>query len=214
MGANALEAALQDFGAPSEQPFAMADPFAGSRAEPVFEMPPPDEGPDIDTLIAQAVADAEEALAIRLAAQHAEAFAAERQRHDEEMQTLNARIGQEIGTRVASAVSEMEDRVVDLTGAVAARILSASLLTEELRERSIAALAETIRNAMQDEEALRVNVSGPASLHESLCAALPDGGARIRFTETAGLDLTVTLDESVYETRIGEWSKAMSEILT
>src|SRR5438445_818949 len=63
-------------------------------------------------------------------------------------------------------------------------------------------------------EAERIGVRGPLSLFEPLKAALGDRAANLDFTEAPGFDLTVTIDETVFETRIAEWSASLSEVLT
>ena len=36
---------------------------------------------------------------------------------------------------------------------------------------------------------------------------------RMRFVEAPGADLSVSIDETVYETRLAEWSGALSEVI-
>ncbi len=55
---------------------------------------------------------------------------------------------------------------------------------------------------------------GPSSLFETLREALGSRAANLDFVEAAGLDLTVTIDETVFETRIAEWSSTLSEVLS
>lgn len=216
MPASALANALKDFGVRSgrgAEPFAMASP----HAEPAFE-PPAFEGNaafeavDMDALVGQAVAEAEAALTERLTAEHAEALQAEQARHAGEVAELNRHFAEEASERIAASIQTMEDRVVVLTSAVAARILGMAL-TDDVRQRSIERLGETISEAIHDNEAVRVRVRGSQPLYEALKAALPQHAEHLDFTESVSFDLTVTIDDSVFETRMAEWSAALSEAL-
>ena len=55
---------------------------------------------------------------------------------------------------------------------------------------------------------------GPLSLFETLKASLGPRAANLDFVEAPGFDLTVAIDEAVFETRIAEWSAALSEALS
>lgn len=212
----ALAKALKDFGA---KPGAIADPydFGQSFALPVDQAPPVfDEPvfapPDTGALVAEAVAQAEAALAERLAAEHAEALRIERERHAEEVASLQAGFAEEASATIATRLGELEQRLVDLTGAVAARILG-GVLTDDLRARSIERLAAIIRDALADDDALRIRVHGNQALFEALRARLERHADQFDFDEGTLLDLTITIDDSVYETRLAEWSAALAETL-
>ncbi|TIR88239.1 MAG: hypothetical protein E5X08_32115, partial [Mesorhizobium sp.] len=103
--------------------------------------------------------------------------------------------------------------VAELTAATVARIIG-GVVSDDLQERSIEALARTVSAAIADSEAVRIGVRGPLSLFEPLKASLGDRAANLDFTEAAGFDLTVTIDETVFETRIAEWSASLSEVLS
>ena len=62
--------------------------------------------------------------------------------------------------------------------------------------------------------AARIGVRGPLSLFEPLKAALGSRAANLDFAEAPGFDLTVSIDETVFETRIAEWSASLSEVLS
>ena len=216
MRALALANALKDFG---EQPRAAAVPFA---APPDFVMPQADlpafppmpeaEPVDTDALVAEAVAQAEAALAGRLAQEHAEALQAERDRHAEELAVVQGRLAEEASHKIVARFDEVERRLSDLTTAVTARILGV-VLTDDIRERSIARLAGIIRDALSDEEAVRIRVRGSLPLYEALKAKLPAHADQIDFAESPDFDLSVAIDDSVFETRLAEWSAALAEAL-
>jgi hypothetical protein len=210
MSAAALFDLLQDFGrrpphvreaAPAGIPRDMITEFS--------ESPPP---PDPSELIAAEVERAEAALAERLANEHAAALEAERESHAAEIDALTKRLGEEAGAAISARLAEMEARVSELATTATARIVS-RLLSAEVQNRSLESLARAIRAAATDAQAVRIRVSGPLALFEALCAAAPEHAANLDHVEASGFDLTVAIDEDIFETRISEWSAAISEIL-
>ena len=87
-------------------------------------------------------------------------------------------------------------------------------LSDELAKRSLESLAQSIRAAVGDTEAVRIQVRGPQSLFETLQAALGERGGSFDYVEAPGLDLIVSIDGNLFETRLSEWAGAMQEILS
>ncbi|AZO28117.1 MULTISPECIES: hypothetical protein [unclassified Mesorhizobium] len=208
MASGALFDLLPDFGLRS--PRAGQAPVAAD-IERKPEISPPQA--DIGALIAEAVADAEAALEARLTAAHRAALEAERRANDDAAKAFLESFGGDLGAAVAMRVDAMEARVADLTATTVARIIG-GIVSDDLQKRSLAALAQTISAAVADGEAVRIVVRGPLSLFEPLRAALGDRAANLDFTEAPGFDLTVTIDDTVFETRIAEWSASFSEVLS
>ena len=208
MPSAALFDLLPDFG---PRPAHTGKPLAAPDLERKPDATPPQA--DIGTLIAEAVADAEAALEARLAATHQAALEAERQAHDDAAKALLEGFGGDLGTAVTSRIDAMEARVAELAGATIARIIG-GVVSDDLQTRSLAALAATIGAAVADNEAVRIGVHGPLSMFEPLKAALGSRAANLDFTEAPGFDLSVTIDEAVFETRIAEWSATLSEALS
>ena len=180
-------------------------------AEPRPETPAPQA--DIGALIAEAVIDAEAALEARLAVAHQAALEAERQASAEEAKAFLESFGGDVGVAVAARIDAMEAKVSELVGATVARIIG-GIVSDDLQKRSLEVLAGTIREAVGDGEAVRIAVRGPLSLFETLKASLGPRAANLDFVEAPGFDLTVAIDEAVFETRIAEWSSALSEALS
>jgi len=208
MASAALFDLLPDFGSRSS---AANQAPAARAAEHMPAAPAPQA--DIGALIAEAVVEAEAALEARLALAHQAALDAERQASDDAAKAFLESFGGDLGTAVAGRIEAMEQRVAELTGATVARIVG-GLLSDDLQERSLQALSRTISAAVADSEAVRIGVRGPLSLFEPLSAALGSRAANLDFTEASGFDLTVTIDETVFETRIAEWSASLSEVLS
>ena len=168
---------------------------------------------DITVLIAEAVAEAEAALETRLSAEHHAAMEAQRLTSEEASRALLAGLGNDVGAAIARRIDALESRVTDLVAATVARIVG-GVLSDDLQKRSLDALARAVRDATGDSDAVRIVVRGPSSLFETLREALGSRAANLDFVEAAGLDLTVTIDETVFETRIAEWSSTLSEVLS
>jgi hypothetical protein len=163
--------------------------------------------------IAAAVAQAEAALAERLNAEHAEERAAQEARHALELQQLQTELGEQAGRAIADGFAELESNVVARTSSVVARILAVSL-TEDVKRGAIEELRRSIVAAIGDREAVRIRVRGPVSLFEALKLGLERFAEQVEFSEAAGFDLSVSVDNTLFETRMAEWSSALSEVLS
>lgn len=219
MASVALANALKDFGArpssvgvePLMAPMGFPElPEIPEPEQPAFALPEP---VDTDALIAEAVAKAEEALRESLAAEHDEVLKAERERHARDMIELQAQLADEASAKIETGIAAMEAKVIELTSAVTARILG-SVMTDDLSRRSIERLAEFIREALTDDEAVRIRVRGSQALFNALKAKLPRYAEQFDFAETPNFDLSVTIDDSVFETRLAEWSAVLAEVLS
>ena len=144
-------------------------------------------------------------------ARHDAEMARERERHETAFAELAARSGAEAAQLIDRRFAELEAQLVDITTGVAARILGASL-ADDIRERAVAQLADTIRAALSDGEAVRIRVRGAPSLCETLEKALDSHAEQVEFHVSDGFDLTVDIDDSIFETRLSEWSTAISEV--
>jgi hypothetical protein len=169
--------------------------------------------PDINVLLGKAAAEAEAMAVARLATEHEAQLFQLREDHAREIDAMSQQLGERAGAIVAARLDAMETTLREHMATVTARILG-GVLSDELTKRSISALSESVRTTLRDREATRIEVRGPQALFESFAAALGERGPELSFVETTGFDLTVSLDGAVFETRLGEWSQALSEILS
>jgi hypothetical protein len=204
MTALALFDVLKDFGTRPQQ---AASDVSALYAEPIA---PP--RPNVEDIIAAEVAKAEAALEERLALVHSAELEALREQHAVEMDGVLRRIGETAGDAIALRLGEMEERIGYQAASAAARILG-SFLSDELQKRSMASLAQSIREAVAGRESFRIEVRGPQSLYEALHAALGEKSGHFGYVEAPGFDLSVTIDGNLFETRLSEWSAVLSEIL-
>jgi hypothetical protein len=209
MAALRLIDALPDFGAPVHAEREARTPDTVHRPA----SPPQPPAVDIEGMIRAAVARAEEALAARLAAEHEAALQAERKRYAEELQALARSFGDEAGATIAARLAEIERGVGEHVSAAVARLLG-GILSGDLQRRSLDSLAKAIAAAVDDADAVRIEVRGPQSLFSGLSTALAGHAASLHHVEADGFDLSVTIDGTVFETRLSEWSAILSEVLS
>ena len=204
---------LQDFGAsPPPLPAAMAEPRPAPReaeGPPPVDWPRPDPAVDVQTEIARAEAALEERLTLAHSAELEELKLA----HANELGSMLQNFGTSAGEAIATRMAEMESRIGEQSAAAATRILGA-FLSEELQKRSLESLAQSIRTAVTDREAVRIEVRGPQSLFATLSEALGDRAGEFDFIEAPGFDLVVNIDGNLLETRLSEWAAVLSDILS
>ena len=210
MAALALFDVLQDFGkrAPNAAPsFAAPQPRPDARQKSSPPQPSQQELIQIEVAKAQAVMEAS------LGVAHEAELEVLRREHADEIALMLRRFGDNAGATIAARIDELESRIGELASAAAARILG-SVLSDDLTRRSIESLARSVREAAADREAVRIRVHGPQSMFEALRDSLGERAAHLDYTETAGFDLTVSVDGALFETRLSEWSSDLSEALS
>lgn len=200
---------LPDFAPPPPRPAPVAAPVP-SRVELSRPAPQPEPVPvDIDAIVAKAVAKAEADVALRLEELYEERAAEDRARHEEEMAALRTTLSVELASKAAAALSGLEQKAIAESTSICARILG-QIVDEHVRDQAVTALAAAVGNAVGDADAIRIRVSGPQSLFMPFAAAMGDHARHLEFVEADACDLTVSLDETLFETRLAEWSSALS----
>lgn len=204
MGA-ALADVLVDFGARPRAAVAR-----GAEPQPPAPQPPQPPPVDIDALIAEAVLRAEAEVSARFTIEMELRLREAGEAHQAELDRLRSETGMELGKMVVAGLADLERKTIDTTSSVAARILE-QVASGAVAAKAVAALAGAIRSAIDDAETIRVRVKGPQSLFLPLAAAMGEHSRHLDFIETDTVDLTVTIDETLFETRIAEWSAALAE---
>ena len=203
----ALNDILTDFGAPVRKPQAVQEP----AAEPAVEVEP--IVPPVPQFDFESEMEARQArLAERLEKEHAEALEAERHIHKQEMERFAAQYGEKAAALIVERLGVLETEISRMASQAVARMLAA-ILSDDLQKRSLDELQRVIRNALTDNEAVGIRIHGPLSLFEAVKPALGKRAEQIAYVESAGFDLTVTIDESIFQTRMAEWSEALTEVL-
>ena len=182
-----------------------------SVAPPEPPQPLPEQ-PDITEIVRIEVAVAEEALRIKLEAEHAAAIEAEQAAHRQELAAQMENLGREAAAAIEARLGELEQALAARLSGEVARILG-GLLTEDLQKRSVEELAARILEAVRDSETIRIEIRGPQSMFAGLSAVLGERIVNLDYIESDGFDLTATIDGTIIETRLSQWSEALSGIL-
>lgn len=207
MRSRSLAEALPDF---SRAPVT-AFPAKPARPQPATVGPQTSDA-EWQARLDKAVADAEARVTADLQTRHEAELEKLAETHRSELLTASQDFAATMGETIAARFRELEDRLTGLTTASAARLLS-GILSSDLNTRSIARMETVLRTALEDREAVKVTVRGPAALYEPLRAAMGDHADRMRFIEAPTADISVQIDETVYETRLAEWSGALAEVI-
>lgn len=174
------------------------------RSERLFAPPGVEEAADIELRISEAhargVAEgraaAEAEFAAATAAQAAgfeEKLAAERARWAEEQ-------GATLGETCASALDEMEQRLSRTVGELLKPVLS-----ESVRGRALEELTGVLHGMLSKGEYAKVVVSGPSDLLAAMETRLAGSHSGMSFVPSDGTDVSVSVDDTILETRIGAW---------
>ncbi len=210
MGQAALADFLTDFGARPRSVPPVAAPVL--TVLPTLQPAPPVPQVDIDAEIAKAVMAAEAELSERFEAVYEDRLATERAAHEAAMRDLGARLGTELGQRLDAALGAAEERIVGILSGSVSRIL-AQLATDAVAARAVGELARAVSEAIGDAEAVRVKVRGPQSMFMPLTVALGKHARHLELVESDGPDIMVTVDDTLFETRVSDWSRALDGIV-
>lgn len=213
MPGRSLVDALTDFG--RREPFEPLFDLPGSL--PDLPMPAPDPEPafvmpDIDAIVADAVARAEAALAERLSEAFEHRLEQERETHRKALADMQEQAGQASGTHLSEALEALEQRLVGATSAAAAQAI-APFVAADLQRKAVEELAAIVKAALRADGAVGIEVKGPQPLLEAFSAAMGEHAGRISASEAESHDLEVTINESIYETRLSDWAATLAEAL-
>jgi hypothetical protein len=203
MSARPLAQFLIDF---SKPPVAAA--AGGSLA--TFGLSPEDVESLIEEARAAALEEGREAGRIEAqaaAAQALGAYAAEAE--DALARARDAWVAEQaetLGARIAAGLEEMEHRIC----ALIAQCLRGVVL-DAVAAPAIAALAQTLREHLNDESHVVLRVCGPHDLTEALRSTLAPTIASMDFVESNQPDIVVTLGDTLLETRLAAWRTALND---
>lgn len=144
-------------------------------------------------------------------------------RHEEELRALAEQHAQQIRDFAAAHEQEVigmiHRRFQEMTQALSQSLAEQTLqvllpvFDEELCRRSVAMLAASVHDALQEAGVSEVVVRGPDHLYQQLKPFLDADGVESRFIETAGLDVSVEINETVLITRLAAWAQSLSEVV-
>lgn len=213
-GNSLLHSALRDFGAASgaaairmpEPAIAFDDPFPVAFPEPAALAPVV----DVEAAVAEAVAQAEDALRLELEARHRAAIEEMRVAHRAELERMAAEFGQSAAERIDAGIVALSEQVSDALSERVAHLLK-PFIGEKQTARAADALVEALRQALGERGGARVAARGPRLLWEQLQPALSRAGIQAEWEEGAGVDLSVSLGDTLWRTRLDSWFGDLNE---
>lgn len=180
--------------------------------------------PEIDmaALVEDARREAREQALEEAQAAHAEelqvAIAAERERalteRDEAMQAARQEWCAEEGSRFASLLSARLDQIAAVTNTALYSVLK-PLAIDARRRQSVEELAGAATLLLADGRAFRLSAKGPQDLLDAFLSALGTASARVDAeADDEAVDLRITCDQTIIETRVASWRDAVHEALS
>lgn len=133
-------------------------------------------------------------------------MAALTQEHAAEMERLTIDIGQNTAQQLISGLSAQTDAYCNQMTAQVTEILC-QLIDQDIVERSIAELSQTIQTVLADQDQLKMKLSGPKNLLDMVCDPLKQTVTSLEIEETDGQELTVLFDDQILSTRLAQWRK-------
>ncbi|SFQ70163.1 hypothetical protein [Nitratireductor indicus] len=208
----ALIDVLPDFSAPAPSlPELPEDDTFSTLATPLPHAPT--APPEVQTRPLEQRQEVNEAAIVeRLTRDHETAVAEIEARHAEELAAARRSLAEDAARLVQQRFDELEQQVIGLTAETTARILGV-VLTEDLQKKSIAELERIIREALDDRESVRIRLIGAPLLWEALKTGLGTKADHVDFSEGPGFDISLSIDEKLFETRLTEWSDALNGLI-
>jgi hypothetical protein len=210
-----LHSALRDFGAANsgatpirmpEPVIAFDEPFPIAFPEPIALAPVV----DVEAAVAEAVAQAEDALRLELEAQHQAVIEEMRVAHRAELERLAAELGHSAAERIDRGLTVLADQVSEALTERVAHLL-APFIGEKQTARAVDALVDALRQALAERGEARVAARGPRLLWEQLQPALKRAGIEAEWEEGAGVDLSVSLGDTLWRTKLDGWFGELSD---
>jgi hypothetical protein len=121
-----------------------------------------------------------------------------------ERQRWAAEQGERLAELIASELEQIEQRVSDCVS----RILQ-PLLAEQIRGRAVDELARSLGAMLSKGEFAKITISGPQDLLSAMEARLDGSQAGLSFEVADGVELSVSADDTILETRIGSWGETI-----
>ncbi|MBN8910855.1 MAG: hypothetical protein J0H65_02120 [Rhizobiales bacterium] len=135
----------------------------------------------------------------------AEAAAFE-QRLVAERQAWASEQGERLATQIGEGLETVERRISDLVSDALKPVLR-----EQIRVKAVEELARTLNILLSKGAYARIAVSGPADLVDRMKTAIAADHAGLSFVEGAGVEVTVSADDTILATQIEAWVDALSE---
>lgn len=203
---------LKDFGAPQPQPLPPELVSDFDFPETSFDLPEVALEPAVDVEEEKSKARAEgyEAAAAELAGQHEEQLAQIAAKHRAEIEALTARYEGAVTERVETFLTEMKASVCDIVDASVAGVLS-PFVRQEVARAAGARFAADVAEEIGQGRTVKLSVKGPDRFIEMMRKRLDPLVTEVEYEESAEIDMTLEVGDSILVTRLKTFVEAMEE---
>lgn len=148
-------------------------------------------------------------LRAEMEAEFSAALAAEQESFARKLQEARERWIVAEAEALRNAVTQSLEAAIESLRADLARILT-PFVSREIAQRALDETIASVRQALANEHAPAIQVSGPSDLLDRISAALSADNVVLSLSEREGVDARVTFASTTIETRLGDWMRRLS----
>lgn len=205
---------LKDFSAPQPIRPVGGDILESLSGSPLASMdfgPDPEPPVDIEAERREAHEEGYSEAEAFFEQKHATELASLREAHAKELQAMAETHENDTIWMIHTRFHEMT-QVISQTVAEQTLQVLLPVFEEDVTRRAVERLAEVVRETLLESGISTVVVRGPERLYERLKALLENQGIESRFIESASVDISVEINETVLTTRLATWAQSLSEV--
>lgn len=124
--------------------------------------------------------------------------------HMAQMDALKTEIGQSMLQQLTHGLTEQVSEYSNKITSDVTQILN-QLIDQTLVERSVSELAQTVKNALADNDTLKMKLSGPSHMLELIAKELEQQFSQLEVVETDAAELSVSFDDEFLSTKLNQW---------
>jgi hypothetical protein len=203
---------LKDFGAPLPQSLPPEPVSDFDFSDSNFDLPeePLEPAVDIEEEKSKARSEGYEAASLEMAERHEKQLAELAAKHREEIEALTARYDGAVAERVEAFLKELKVSVSDTVDNSVTRVLS-PFVREQVARAAGAKFAADVAEEIGQGRTVRLSVRGPEAFVEMMRGRLDPLVTEIEYGESAEIDMTLEVGDTILVTRLKTFVEAMEE---
>lgn len=201
---------LKDFGAPQPQPPEFVSDFDFPDNDFALPEPPLEPVVDVEDEKNKARAEGYEAAVAEMAERHQEQMAQITAKHREEMEALIAKYDGAVTERVEAFLNEMKTSVAEVVDASVAGVLS-PFVQQEVARSAGTKFAADVAEEIGQGRTVKISVRGSETFIEMMRKRLDPLVTEVEYVESAEIDMTLEVGDSLLVTRLKTFVEAMEE---
>lgn len=203
---------LKDFGAPQPQqlPSELVSDFDFPETNFDFQETAAEPAVDIEDEKSKARDEGYEAATAEMKERHEEQLAQIEAKHRAEIEALTAKYEGGVTERVETFLTDMKASVSDTVDASVARVLS-PFVREEVARAAGAKFAADVAEEVGQGRTVKLSVRGSEAFIEMMRKRLDPLVTEVEYEESAEIDMTLEVGDSILVTRLKAFVEAMEE---